>query len=413
MKKIFKAILITLFSAVSVLLVTEGILRFCYFVAVSPEDMARIKFYNALQIRLYSLWMTPDQADPFLPPFLVYSNRNFDDEARLTKIFNATKLPPSQTWESYDFLQHESRNSVTRYEVSSNSFGFRSHEFAKEKPPKTKRVIALGSYHTFGLGLNDEETYPSQLERELNLSAKDDVKYEVWNGGRAAGTAIVGLARLKNEIFDFNPDMIILDYGFIDLDVWGDNIFPIVMRLPDNSLVNFIKGSILKPLVPIIGNTLLWNKIHSRFFIGKIDIDPTSKDGDRLEQFRRTMDEIVRLTTERNIPIVVMRNLLARPPRTIYSTLAEKYHGAIYVNVSDLFHAYPPSIAQWTASNWKSTWLSEFSDPKSWAHSYDFRFYPYRLNYFQLNQSGQLAIARGLRDVIHKYETEKSSSRKK
>lgn len=413
MKKIFKTIFVTLFSVLAVLLVTEGILRFCYFVAVSPEDMSRIKFYNALQIRLYSLWMSPEQSDPFLPPFLVYSNRNSRDDSRLSEILNATKLPPSQTWESYDFLQHESRNSETRYRVSSNSFGFRSPEYSKQKSPQTKRVIALGSYHTFGLGLNDDETYPSQLERELNLSAKNGVKYEVWNGGRAAGTAIVGLARLKNEIFDFDPDMIILDYGFIDLDVWGDNIFPIILRLPEGPLLNFIKGSILKPLVPIIGNTLLWNKIHSRFFIGKIDINPNSKDGDRLEQFRTTMDEIVKLTTERKIPVIVMRNLLARPPRTIYSTLAENYPGAIYVNVADIFHAYPPSIEQWVARDWKSTWLSEFSDPKSWAHSYEFRFYPYRLNYFQLNKNGQLAVARGLRDTIHRYEAEKSSSKKK
>jgi hypothetical protein len=94
------------------------------------------------------------------------------------------------------------------YVVQVNSLGARGPERRAEKPPGVFRVVCLGGSNVYGLGLSNEQTWPAQLEQELNL--RGDRRYEVWNYGMPAHVALqmaaIGreaLARLQPDLFIF------------------------------------------------------------------------------------------------------------------------------------------------------------------------------------------------------------------
>lgn len=61
--------------------------------------------------------------------------------------------------------------------VSVNSLGLRGPERAARKPKGVLRIAVVGGSNTYGPAVNDDETYPAQLERLLGKG------YEVWNAG--------------------------------------------------------------------------------------------------------------------------------------------------------------------------------------------------------------------------------------
>src|SRR3989338_2560751 len=54
------------------------------------------------------------------------------------------------------------------HEVYINSKGLRDGERSYENPAGVKRILMLGDYFTFGIGLKQNETIPKMLERMLN-----------------------------------------------------------------------------------------------------------------------------------------------------------------------------------------------------------------------------------------------------
>jgi hypothetical protein len=154
--------------------------------------------------------------DFYVPPFEVFVNRGFDDEERIKFIASRSKLPLSQHVRTHNFLRRIEDESA-EYSVTSNSLGFRGEERPAQKPPNTFRIIVLGAYPAFGHGVNDNETYSAYLEKSLNQNLKKNQKhFEVWNGGRQGSSSIMGYARLKEEIDQYKPDLIIWDYGWVE-----------------------------------------------------------------------------------------------------------------------------------------------------------------------------------------------------
>ena len=69
-----------------------------------------------------------------------------------------------------------------------NSYGFRGDEFEKEKPDNTFRIFALGGSTTFGIGAEDNETWPVFLQKIMNekITGKN---IEVINFGMSGGSS--------------------------------------------------------------------------------------------------------------------------------------------------------------------------------------------------------------------------------
>jgi len=90
--------------------------------------------------------------------------------------------------------------------VSHNSYGFRgSREF--DFFPQGKRILFIGDSFTYGLGVNDEETFAASLEQVIDV--------ETINAGVNGYGIDQALLMWEDKGKQFNPDIVILGY-FVD-----------------------------------------------------------------------------------------------------------------------------------------------------------------------------------------------------
>jgi lysophospholipase L1-like esterase len=104
------------------------------------------------------------------------------------------------------------RSSATREGETTNSVGMRgSREFTREKPTGVRRIAVLGDSFTFGLDVDDDETYCAKLERELP-------GFEVLNFGVNGYGTDQQYLRWKRDVALFDPDIVLLGFFLPDVD---------------------------------------------------------------------------------------------------------------------------------------------------------------------------------------------------
>jgi len=103
-------------------------------------------------------------------------------------------------------LQHVEAN------INTNSQGFRGiRDYEKQKPPGSSRIVCLGDSFVFGFGVQDNETFCSQLEaKHQNL--------EVLNLGVAAYGMDQILMAYRTLAKDYNADYVFI--GIFPEDFW-------------------------------------------------------------------------------------------------------------------------------------------------------------------------------------------------
>ena len=95
--------------------------------------------------------------------------------------------------------------------VNSNSKGVRGlREFDFDKPPAKKRIITLGDSYTFGDEVNDDETWPSYLQKKIP-------EVEIINLGVHGYGHDQMLIYLEEEGLKYKPAIVML--GFISYDI--------------------------------------------------------------------------------------------------------------------------------------------------------------------------------------------------
>jgi lysophospholipase L1-like esterase len=82
-------------------------------------------------------------------------------------------------------------------------------------PKRRFRVLALGDSCTFGLGVEDDATWPAQLERALRTQGIDA---EVVNAGVPGYSAFQGMRFLETRGLSLEPDVVVVTFGFNDAD---------------------------------------------------------------------------------------------------------------------------------------------------------------------------------------------------
>jgi hypothetical protein len=101
----------------------------------------------------------------------------------------------------------EVRPPPVRRTVTVNSLGFRGRERAARKPKGVFRILCLGGSNTFGALVEDDETWPAFLEKELNARARG--RFEVWNAGVSAYTLSQNVAAARAAVARYEPDLLV------------------------------------------------------------------------------------------------------------------------------------------------------------------------------------------------------------
>jgi hypothetical protein len=373
-------------ACVLILFISEAFLRIHERFSLNKEQIEGMRYRARIIQIVQEQWLNAKPADPYLPPFLVYSDKGYGDDARLKKIFDSTRARPNVDATSWDFIRGPAHASQTTYRIRTNSLGFRGEERTVAKPEGTKRIIALGAYHTFGQGVNDEQTFPAQLEQELNR-LDTTKKYEVWNGGRESDTAIVALARLKNEIFSYSPDLLIIDYGFVDPLAWSDNLMISAGRLPEGRLYAGVKA-LWRRMLPFLFQTRVFNAF--------IDFVVKRSYRHNVGDFSGAMQAIVSLASEKKIPVILLRQIPVEIADDVYVRLIKP--GVKFIRVGEILKKTPLSNEALTECRSAGFWLREA--PAAASNPRAENPFCYFLNALQLNAAGQKVLGQSLARTI-------------
>jgi hypothetical protein len=113
-----------------------------------------------------------------------------------------------------DFLERQLRPSSvvnTRYgTMSTNRWGMRDQDYAKQPAPNTYRAALLGASVVFGSGVSDGQTFEAVLERRLNLEgpgSKSGTRYEILNFAVPGYSSLQQLVVLDKP-WSFEPDAV-------------------------------------------------------------------------------------------------------------------------------------------------------------------------------------------------------------
>ena len=108
-------------------------------------------------------------------------------------------------------IQPNSQIKVGKLKFSHNSSGFRS---AAIDPVKSRiRVAAIGGSTTYGVGVDDSETWPAVLQKKLGN------KYEVINMGVPGHSSVEHQHFVSFILPQYQPDIILLHVGLNDMHV--------------------------------------------------------------------------------------------------------------------------------------------------------------------------------------------------
>lgn len=136
-------------------------------------------------------------------------------------------LPTPIVWnspqESYDFdsiIGHKLKPNQQAFThdkvVTTNSIGLRDREYTSKPAAGGYRVLALGDSQTFGNGLELKDTWPKQLEHELNL-AKNSKEFEVINSGIPGSDTWQHEIIFNRMIDNYHPDAAVLAFYVNDV----------------------------------------------------------------------------------------------------------------------------------------------------------------------------------------------------
>jgi len=123
--------------------------------------------------------------------------------------------------------------------------GEESSSIPEQRQPEYEgTILAIGNSLTEGLGVEEEFTYPTLLQRKLN---QNGIVYEVINAGVSGETSSGTLSRLKWAL-TLKPDIVILVTGAndglrgINPELVKSNITKIVQVLKDRNIVVVLGG---------------------------------------------------------------------------------------------------------------------------------------------------------------------------
>jgi hypothetical protein len=98
---------------------------------------------------------------------------------------------------------------VFTFRYSNNSLGWRGRREYRETKPTDYRVLFLGDSFTYGLGVNDDQTFAARVEQELRAGR---LSVEVMNAGAPGKGTDYELKCFQTKGRKFHPDLTVLAF---------------------------------------------------------------------------------------------------------------------------------------------------------------------------------------------------------
>jgi hypothetical protein len=188
----------------------------------SPLSPAKGAIFAALSVVL-ALCALEGAARLVVPPRDARIHR---EHQSLIRVLGLPSLNATMEFDSKLFwkLRRSLHNHKVEGQIDSAaiSFNVSTHDGLRSPPIRSPepalRVLAVGDSCTFGLGVEDSETWPVQLEASLRQRGLDA---EVINAGVPGYTAFQGQRWFEARGIDLKPDVLILSFGFNDRESWS------------------------------------------------------------------------------------------------------------------------------------------------------------------------------------------------
>jgi GDSL-like Lipase/Acylhydrolase family len=108
------------------------------------------------------------------------------------------------------------------WRIALNAEGFRTAAIDAGKRPGVLRIACIGDSWTFGMNVDQDQTYPARLEALMNAQPPGGVReVEVMNFGILGYTSFQGLQLMKARVLALHPDVVVVGFGMNDSDVAG------------------------------------------------------------------------------------------------------------------------------------------------------------------------------------------------
>lgn len=182
-------------------------------------------------------------------------------------------------------------------DININSSGFRGRDFNVDRK-EDYVILAIGGSTTFGWTLDDQDTYPQQLEnilRSNKLIKKADLNISVINAGIPSFTSTQQKLYLNKILKEIKPDMVLVmtginDYYYSMLANWYPEV--LLLRTPP-AWMSFLRE-----------NSALYRLILRKSAMPEELINVFNEDA--LELFRSNIQEMIEICATNNIDIVAI-----------------------------------------------------------------------------------------------------------
>ena len=203
---------------------------------------------------------------------------------RLTDLAPTETLayPDEETWARVPGPFAPDQDFVDRFRPSLphrihiNSLGFRGREFQTQKAPGVFRILCLGDSYVFGDYVNDDETFPANLERKLR-QALPGRPIEVVNAGVNGYTITDEASFAREKGFSLHPDLIVVGFVLNDL---ADLTRRVSSRENQRQEARTLSTSPLTPAKALLRRTATYNFLFviKATILGRLRLDPTIQD---------------------------------------------------------------------------------------------------------------------------------------
>jgi len=206
------------------------------------------------------------------------------------------------------------------WHIAINSKGFRTGEFGV-KAPGVVRIACVGDSWTFGMPVNQDETYPNRLAARTR-AAYPDRRYEVLNFGILGYSSFQGLQLMKSAVLDLDPDIVAIGFGMNDSEVAGYRDKDMVSGTPPSRAWQPMAAAKELEFYKLLQYFALRLKFRPKPMSAYLQEEADTKDGavdyDAMDpwtrvsphDFEQNVREMIRLSTARGARVVLLDNEL-------------------------------------------------------------------------------------------------------